>query len=117
VFIIGWGCVALAFAAVWRSAWRLGLSTWWTGPTSNPRLVIVQLIPFVAPIALVVLGARNARFLPYLGLVGALVLAAIAAGDIGRFDGLAIAQFVIAAAAALVSLATFAGLLRRDDPV
>lgn len=112
VFMVGWGCVVLAMAAVWRSARTLGLSTWWLGASSTPQFLLVQLLPFLPAIGLVVLAARNTTFLPYLGVVGALALAAIATGDINRFSGLAVAEFTIAAAALLVSVASFAGLLR-----
>lgn len=110
--MVGWGCVVLAMAAVWRSARTLGLSTWWLGASSTPQFLLVQLLPFLPAIGLVVLAARNTKSLPYLGVVGALALAAIATGDINRFSGLAVAEFTIAAAALLVSVASFAGLLR-----
>jgi hypothetical protein len=114
-FIIGWGCVLLGFVAVGRSARNLGLSTWWLGPRSDPNLLLIQLIPSLPAVALIVMAARRVRFLPYFGVAGAIVLAAIATGDVGRFDRLAVAEFVIAAAALLISVASFAGLLRRDD--
>ena len=115
LFIVGWGCVLLGFVAVGRSARNLGLSTWWLGSRSDPNLLLVQLIPSLPAVALIVMGARNVRFLPHFGVVGAIVLAAIATGDLGRFDHLAVAEFVIAAAALLISVASFAGLLRRAE--
>jgi hypothetical protein len=119
VFVVGWGCVVLAFAAVWRSARTLGLSTWWLGASSAPQFFLVQVLPFVPAIILVGAGTRNVRYLPYFGMMGAIVLAAIATGDLGRFDRLAAAEFSIAGAALLLSLATFAGVLRpaaRAEP-
>jgi hypothetical protein len=115
VFIIGWGCALLGFVAVARSARNLGLSTWWLGPRSDPNLLLVQLIPSLPAVALIVMGARNVRFLPHFGVVGAVVLGAIATGDLGNFDRLAVAEFAIAAAALLISVASFAGLLRRAE--
>lgn len=115
VFMVGWGCVVLAMAAVWRSARTLGLSTWWLGASSTPQFLLVQLLPFLPAIGLVVLAARNIKFLPYLGIGGAIALAAVASGDIDRFSRLAVAEFAIAAAAMLVSVASFAGLLRAAD--
>ncbi|MBI5090003.1 MAG: hypothetical protein HZB15_14365 [Actinobacteria bacterium] len=115
-FIVGWGCVLVAMVAIGRTAWKMGLSTWWTGPRFEPQLLPVLLIPSLVSVVLIVLAARNARFLPYWGIVGAIALAAIATGDLGRFDGLAAAEFTVAGAALLVSLASFAGVLRRADP-
>lgn len=116
VFIVGWVCVLVACGAVIRTSRTLGLSTWWLGPSSDPRFLLVQLLPFVPAAVLVVLAARNQRFLPYYGAVGAIMLAAIATGDVHRFNRLAALEFIIAAAALLVSLGSFAGLLRPGEP-
>ncbi|MGD9995398.1 MAG: hypothetical protein AB7L17_01830 [Ilumatobacteraceae bacterium] len=114
-FIVAWGCVLIAMVAIARTAWKMGLSTWWTGPRFEPRALPVLLIPSIVAVVVIVLAARNARFLPYWGMTGAVALAAIASGDVGRFDGLAVAEFTVAGAAMLVSLASFAGLLQRAD--
>jgi hypothetical protein len=115
-FIVCWGCVPLALLAVSASAWKMGLSMWWTGPRFAPRPLVVQVLPAVPAVLLVVLAARNVRFLPYLGAIAAIVLAAVGTGDLGRFEGLALAQLAIAGAALCVSLASFAGLLQRAEP-
>lgn len=116
VFIVGWVCVLVGFGAVSRTSRNLGLSTWWLGPASDPRGMPVQLVPFVPGAVMVVLAARNQRFLPYFGAIAAMALGAVAAGDLGRFDHLAVAEFVIAGAALLISVSTFAGLLRPAEP-
>jgi hypothetical protein len=115
VFLVGWGIVVLALAAVWRTSRTMGLSTWWLGASSNPQFVLVQVLPFVPPILMVVMASRGTRRLPWMGVVAALVLAAIGAGDIGRFDRLAIVELIIAVAAMFVSIASFAGLLQAAD--
>lgn len=115
VFVVGWVCVVVSFSAIWRSARTMGLSTWWLGAASTPQPLVVQLAPFYVGVLMVVLGGRNVRYLPYAGIGGALVLGVIAAGDIGRFHRLAVAEMVIALAALLLSIATFAGLLRPAD--
>lgn len=52
------------------------------------------------------------RWLPWFGIVAALATAAIAAGDISRVPGYAVAEFAIAGGALLTSLASFSGVLR-----
>ncbi|MCU1360429.1 MAG: hypothetical protein JWN99_1718 [Ilumatobacteraceae bacterium] len=111
--MVGWVCVLLGFAAVSRTSRNLGLSTWWLGPSSARRSIIVQLVPFVPGAALVVLAARNQRFLPYFGAIGSVLLGAIAAGDLDRFHRLALTEFIIAGAALLISVSSVAGQYRR----
>jgi hypothetical protein len=115
VFVVGWVGVIVSFSAIWRSTRTMGLSTWWLGASSTPQPLVVQLVPFYIGIAMVVLGARSTRHLPYLGIVGALLLAGVAAGDIDRFHRLAAAEMIVAGAALLLSIATLAGLLRPAD--
>ncbi|MEX0846915.1 MAG: hypothetical protein WD023_03975 [Ilumatobacteraceae bacterium] len=117
VFVVGWVGTMLGFASVWKSSRTMGLSTWWLGPSAEPRSIAVQLVPFVIPVLLVVAASRNARFLPYWGVLGSLALGAIAAGDLGRFQRLALVELAVAGAALAVSLASFAGVLRgRSEP-
>ncbi|MEK7423937.1 MAG: hypothetical protein AAB131_08875 [Actinomycetota bacterium] len=113
-FALGWCGVLLGFAAVAKTARTMGLSTWWLGASAEPRFVLIQVVPFVPGVLLVTGAMRNARFLPYVGIIGAIALAAVATGDVGRFDRLALVQFVIAGGGMAVSVASFAGMLRRD---
>jgi len=113
-FIVGWAGVVLGPGAVVKSSRTMGLSTWWLGPDADPNPIVVQLLPFVLPAIAIVLGFRNARFLPYAGTIAALALGAIAAGDIGRFDSLAHVELATAGIGLLISVAAFAGVLRRD---
>jgi hypothetical protein len=116
VFIVGWIGVLLGFGAISRTSLTLGLSTWWLGASSDRQLLFIQMLPFVPGAAMVVLAARNLRFLPYYGAIGAIVLGAIATGDVGRFNRLAATEFIVAAAALLLSVSTLAGVLRAPDP-
>lgn len=112
MFGLGWLAAALALAAVWSASRQIGLSTWWLGPPARPRPVFVNVVPFVAPLALVVAAVNRVRYLPWLGVAGAVAIAAVGLGDLGRVRGLGIAELVIAGAAALVSLASLAGMYR-----
>ena len=112
VFCIGWIGVVLVFAAVWKSGRTLGLAPWWLGPSGDPHSVVVNLIPFVLPIAAVVASFRKVRHLPFVGIVAAAGTAAVALVDLGRFDGIGAVELAAAAAGLLVSVASFAGMLR-----
>jgi len=112
VFILGWGGVLLGLGAVVKSSRTMGLSTWWLGPSADPNNIAIEALPFAVAVVMVVLGFRNVRHLPYFGLLGAIALAAIATGDVGRFDALAQVELVTAGIGLFVSIAAFAGLLR-----
>jgi hypothetical protein len=103
---------------VWKSARTLGIATWWLGPSSEPNLLVVQLLPFVLPVLMVVGATRGLRWLPLAGLVAAAASLAIALPDLADFESLALVELAVAAAGALISLASFAGLLRAvPDPL
>ena len=110
---IAWAGVVLGLAAVWKSARTLGLSTWWLGPETEPNVVVVQVLPFLLPIALVAGTMRNVRHLPWAGIAVSVVVAVVAAFDIDRSAGIAAVEFGLAAAGLLVSVASMAGLYRR----
>lgn len=110
---VTWICVILALAAVWNASVQLGLSTWWLGPRSEPQSKVVQVSPFVAPVLMVLAAVNQVRWLPAFGFASAGVLAAVGFGDLGRVTSLAAVEFVIAAAAAAVSVASIIGVYRR----
>ena len=115
VFWLSWTCVAASFIAVWVSSRTTGLSTWWLGPEATPRPFLVSLVPFVVPIGLAIAGLARRRWLPWLGIGGAVLMALIGVGDIDRVKGYAFVEIGIAGGALLVSAACFAGLLRAGD--
>lgn len=115
--LVTWVGIVLVHASVWRTARTMGLSTWWLGPPATPQLFVVQLLPFVAPIAMVIAASRPTRHLPLAGVLASLAGAAIAAGDLGRFDRLALLELVAAGAGLLVSVASLAGVLRSEREV
>lgn len=120
VFCVGWIGVILMLIAVWKSGRTLGLAPWWLGPSGDPHGLLINLIPFVPPVAMIVMTARGDRHLPWAGIVASLALGGVAAGDLGRFSGIGLVELAAAAAGLLVSLASFAGVYRRvtdaDDP-
>ncbi len=114
MFWTGWLLIAGSFVAVWASSRWVGLSTWWLGPASEPRFILISLLPLVAPIALSIGGLRRVRWLPWWGVGGAAVTAGIAAFDVSRVPGFAAVEFALAGAGLLVSLACTAGMYRRS---
>jgi hypothetical protein len=114
-FAVGavWVAVAVALGAVWNTSVQLGLSTWWLGPRGDPQPVVVRVLPFVAPLLMVMAVINRGRWLGWFGLLAAAATAAIGIGDLGRVSGLAVVELVIAAAGAAVSIAAFAGTYHR----
>jgi hypothetical protein len=108
--------VFVAFTAVWKSSRELGLSTWWLGPVSEPQPVVVMLLPFVAPAAMLLATLNNVRWLPWGGLVASAGTAAIGIADLDRVPRLGLVEVAIAGAAAAVSVASFGGRYRRPEP-
>jgi hypothetical protein len=111
--LVAWIGVVVGLATVWFTSRTLGLSTWWLGPETAPRLLFVSLVPFVLPVAATVLVIGNRPFTPFAGLLAAAATAVIGAGDIDRVPGLAAIEIALAAAGALVSVASLAGMYRR----
>src|SRR3954451_14539980 len=112
VLTCGWVAVILAFAAVWKSSWTLGYSTWWLGPQSDPRFVGLLVLPFIIAIGVLVLALANVRYAAIVGIVGAFALINIAWGDVGRQIKFAVVEFSIAGGALLISAACLAGMVR-----
>jgi hypothetical protein len=105
--------VLVAFTLVWKASRDIGLATWWLGPPGEPEPLYVKLLPFLAPAVMIAGALYGRRFLPWAGLLAAGVTAAIGVGDIGRVDGLAVAELLLAAGGAAVSAAALGGRYRR----
>lgn len=112
-FGLGWLSVLIGLAAVWSASRQLGLATWWLGPPASPRPLLVTLLPFTPPALLVAAAFNRSRYLPWWGLAGALALALVGLGDLGRVRGFGLVELSLAAAGAAVSLASLAGTYRR----
>ena len=115
MFWLAWTCVAASLIAVWVSARTTGLSTWWLGPEADPRPVLLNVLPFVVPIALAIAGLSRRLLLRWFGIAGALCVAAIGVGDVDRVKGYAFVEIGVAGGALLMSAACLAGLLRVGD--
>ncbi len=101
VTAVVWALVIVAYVAVWKTSRELGLNTWWLGPFGDPQPAYVTMLPFVAPLVMVLLAVNNSRWLPWVGLGAAAMLAVVAAFDIAKVPRLAVVELAIAAAGAL----------------
>jgi hypothetical protein len=110
--MVTWILAFLAYMGVWKASQELGIGTWWLGPRSSPRPVVVRLVPVAVITGFVVLAGYHVRRMPWIGLGGAALLAAIAVPDLSRSTGLATVEFAIAGAVGLVSLASATGTYR-----
>jgi hypothetical protein len=115
-FGLGWAFVVACNAAVWETSRIIGLSTWWLGAEAQPHFVLIQLLPFYAPIIATIAAISNWRNAPYVGLAAGAVGMAIAAGDLGRVRWIAVVELVIAAAGLCISGASIVGMYRAVTP-
>jgi hypothetical protein len=122
-FGIGWAAIVVGYASVWESSRVIGLSTWWLGADSDPRMLLIQLLPFYGPILVTVAAISNWRYIPYLGIAVGLAGAAVGAGDLDRVRWIAAIELVLAGAAVCISAASLVGMYRPvraagpSDPV
>jgi hypothetical protein len=114
--VLTWLGALLAYLAVWKASEEIGIATWWLGPRSNPEPILIRLIPFGVVAVFGILAGYNIKRVPAISLAGAGVLALIAIPDLSRSGGLAMIEFAIAGAVALVSLGSFSGVYRAAPP-
>ncbi len=107
-----WVGVFFAFAAVWKASEEIGIATWWLGPRSDPQPLLIRLSPFVLSLAIGLVVIYNRREAVWVSLGGAAVVALLATLDLSRSTGLAVVEYAIAGAAALVTAASFSGRYR-----
>jgi hypothetical protein len=116
IFGLGWGAIIACQAALWETSRVVGLSTWWLGADAQPHVILVQMLPFYAPLLVMVSAISNWRYAPVLGVSAAVVGAAIGAGDLTRVRWIAVVELVLAGAALCISAASLAGMYRAARP-
>lgn len=115
IFGLGWGAIIACQAALWETSRVVGLSTWWLGADAQPRLLVVQLLPFYLPLLVMVAAISNWRYSSFLGIAAAVVGAAIGAGDLGRVRWIAVVELVLAGGGLCISTASLAGMYRAPE--
>ena len=109
---VAWAAAFFAFAGVWKASEEIGIATWWLGPRADAQPMTIRIVPFVLCVFLGLWAIYNVRGFPWASLAGSAGVAAIAVFDVSRSVGLAAAEFAIAGALAMVSLASFGGRYR-----
>ena len=112
---IVWGLVFVGYIAVWKTSRELGLNTWWLGPMGDPAGWYVSMLPFLAPVAMILLAVNNAKGLPWFGLAAAAWCALVGVLDLGKVVRLGLVELAIAGAAALAAIGSISGRLGHAD--
>ncbi len=103
----------VAFIGVWNTSRQLGVALWWLGPDGEPQPVFITLLPFLAPLVMIVLVLNNVRHLPWFGLAAAAVTSVFGIVDLGYVRRLGLVEVLIAAAGAAVAGAGFGSTYAR----
>jgi len=109
IVIVSWLLVTAALAAAAVTGRNIGKPTWWLGTTSDPAWPLLWVVPFLAPIAVIVSAITAGRWAPFARVGASLYLGAVATLDIESTPAVALIQVVVACAAFLVSIASLAG--------
>jgi hypothetical protein len=107
-----WIGVAVAIGSIWKTTDQLGMSTWWLGPRGEPRPAAVQVLPFVPALVMVLLTINHVRHLPWWSLGASALVVAVGVVDLGYKPAIGMLEIAVGVAAALVSVASFAGSYR-----
>jgi uncharacterized transporter YbjL len=109
---LAWVGIVVGLSAVWWASRKLGMSTWWLGPSTEPRIFLVTLVPLLAPVVTVTAVLRKVRYAPLIGILAGVLTAAVGVGDIGRVPGLAAVEIALGTAGVLASAAALTGMYR-----
>ena len=109
IVIVSWLLVSAALAAAAVTGRNIGKPTWWLDTVSDPALPVLWVVPFLAPIVVIVCAIAAGRWAPFAGMGASLYLGAVALLDLESSPAVALIQVVVASAALLVSFASLAG--------
>ncbi len=112
--VLSWLLVAAALIVVAVTGRNVGKPAWWIGPVSNPTPFFVWALPFIGPAASIVATFRIVRWAHIIGLASAALIGVVAVFDINNSPGIALIEFVVAVAAALIAIASFAGRTKTN---
>ena len=110
--LIVWATGAVGLALVAYSSSRTGFGLWWVAPPGSARTRLFVFLPFLVPIAMIIGTLGRWRFLPWLGIAGAALMAGSGAIDLGWSKGYALVELTLAASQLLVSALTLGGVYR-----
>ncbi len=109
VTAVSWLVLGFAILALAISSRTLGKPTWWLGPQSRPRPIFLWATPFLAPIASIIASLRFSRWATLVSLASSAALAIVAVFDMQPTPGIALGEFILAGAGALITIASLAG--------
>ncbi len=113
LFIAGWVGVLVGFGCIWQAGRVAGIAPWWLGPETNPRFFLIIALPFLAPLLAIAVASSGSRWAVYVGIAAGFASVSVALGDVGDYPGLAAGEAAIGIAGLFVSVACFAGRMRR----
>ena len=98
--------------ALATTAHTVGKPTWWLASQTNGPFSILLIVPFLAPVGVIVIAVRASKFAPLAGLFATAILAATSVIDISRSPGIALGEAILAGCTALTTIAAIAGRRR-----
>ena len=115
VLAVGWALCVPALFALGDAANSFGKPTWWLDNSATASWM--SPLAFLAPLAVTCAAAANWRRWPYAASLGVAALGVSAAVDSSQSPAVAIGEALLAAAAAVISIACLAGRVRRAAPL
>ena len=114
VLVAGWTALSLTLVCVAASSQIIGRPVWWIDdqrfPTTTLALLLIAV--FAVPFAVVVWSMFSGPFAPLASIVASIEIAVLAVTDRHASPGSAVVLAIIAVAALLLSIASFAGMHR-----
>ena len=110
VSIITWLLTFAATTAVAISSRTIGRPVWWLGSASDPAPDGLIIVPIALTVVPIVVSARHVGRAGVTGIACSLALGAIALGDIGDNQTIALAMGGVAICALVANIAVWAGL-------
>lgn len=113
VLALGWTGIIGCLMIVAGAGEVTGRAVWWFGADSDRRSLLVMVLPFVLPVAVVVMASQGARYVVEVSALATISTAVTAWLDRDDAPGAAAITALIAAAGLLLTLAALAGRVRR----
>ncbi len=107
--LLVWAGIALGLGLVVRSSITTGLGTWWIGPAGHQHHMLIIALPFALPILMLVLVLGWSPYVPWVGMLAALALGALALIDRDYVRGYAAIEAGLAAGGLLISVLSLFG--------
>lgn len=101
-----------ALIALAISAHTVGKPTWWLASQINDSFSILLIVPFLAPVGVIITVLRASKFATLAGLIATAILAVTSVVDISRSPGIALGEAILAGCTALTTIAAIAGRRR-----